>query len=770
MKYIKVYLTIIVSFISLATAAAQSGKGGIAGRILDAQSQTPLPGATVFLPDLNRGTATDTDGNFEIKDLPAGRFSVQVTFIGFEKKVVPVTVRETTTAMKVSLDPSSFTAQEVVVSGAYTVLRERSPVPIEAMDARALVQGGATTLVEGLTRIAGVEQISYGAGIGKPVIRGMSFSRVLTVYQGARFENHQWGADHGLGLNDFGVSKIEVVKGPASLIYGSGAVGGVLNVIDEKPALAGQVEGDYNISTFSNTLGLKTNAGVKGASQNGFYWRIRGGLESHADYVDGNGNPVGNSRFGTNTLKTSVGLNKGWGTSNLSYTYHRQRLGIIEEDENEESLATFRNDRSMQLPFQNVTDHVISTQNQFFLGESRLRLNMAYHTNLREEIEEDFQEVDLGLVQRNFTYDLKYHLPSKGNEEFIIGVQGFQLTNRNYKDAGEILIPDAWVQDYSLFGLSNFEWDRVTLQGGIRYDYRITTADASGQNFLDYGFVLPGAPADRTLKRTFSGFSGSMGTSIRATEELQLRANLSSGFRAPDLAELFSNGPHPGTNRFESGNANFGREQNLQFDVGATYRKNGWMFEAGTFVNRVNDYVFFRPTDLMMGDLIVWQFEQDNVILYGGEAGFEFNPEGAKWLLLRSNFSMVIGERVDSAEPLPLIPANRFNHEVNLRADKLGIIQSPFVMLRLQNVFNQARIDSDELVTPGYNLFSVGVGGNVNMGGQPVEISLAGTNLFNESYVDHLSLLRPFNILNMGRNISMTVRIPLLLAKQRSVK
>lgn len=251
-------------------------------------------------------------------------------------------------------------------------------------------------MMETLTFVPGVTQVSYGPGIGKPVIRGLSFSRIMTVYQGVRFENQQWGEGHGLGLNDPAINRVEVVKGPASLIYGSGAIGGVINIIDDEVP-AESFSGFAGFHLYSNTLGARTMLGFEGSAKNGAYWGVSGNLQSHSDYLDGTNRIIGNSRFGSDMVKGVTGLQKAWGNSRVSYTYNQQQLGIIEEDEMQESLATRHRDKFLQLPYQQVTDHLFSTQTNIKMGSSGIRLSLGHHVNLREENEEAMDQVDLGL-------------------------------------------------------------------------------------------------------------------------------------------------------------------------------------------------------------------------------------------------------------------------------------------------------------------------------------------------------------------------------------
>ncbi|SIS63416.1 TonB-dependent receptor [Belliella pelovolcani] len=751
-------LIILVAACFLSLGAWASQNISVDGKVIDKISKQPLPGVSVYIPELSRGVVTDLDGTFSLTSLPERTLTVQFSFVGYGTKTQTLRVSDRGSLI-IELEESISNIDEVVISGAYIMSKESSPIAIEKVSRDAILKVPAPSLMTTLTRTPGVNEISLGPGISKPVIRGLSFSRVLSVYQGGRFENQQWGADHGLGLSETGISNIELIKGPASIIYGSGAMAGVVNLIEETDAIAGNIEGDVNLRGYSNSLGLRSEAGIKGASENGFVWSLRAAAESHADYLDGDGNAIGNSRFNTQNIKTGIGIKKKWGDTRLRYTYLRQRLGIVEEDEVDE-LATGRNDRAMQLPFQDVTDHFLNSETNVFIGEDRLKATFGLHMNNRKEIEEDINEIDLGLRQSNFMYDIKYFKELTDGLEAIVGVQGFYLQNTNMQEAEEILIPDATKDDRSVYLLLNYNKDKWVAQGGIRYDYRKVVADASAPNLVDYGFLLPGEPADRTLTRTFDGVTASAGTTFRPNSEWRFRLNVAQGFRAPDLGELFSNGPHPGTNRFERGNADFVREQNIQSDFGIRYSKSDFSISGEVFYNHIDNYIFFSPTAETRGDLTIWEFEQADARLYGGEIELDIHPRSARWIAGTTSYSMVIGQRRSDMSYLPYIPAFRWNQSIDFKLNDIGVLSKPYISLTGSFVFDQNRAAPLEEETPGYYLLGLNLGSQVMVGGKPLDVYVSGTNMLNKTYLDHLSLFRPFGVNQMGRNVALNVRIP----------
>jgi iron complex outermembrane recepter protein len=761
---------VIVSLLPLkAIGSAGDELQEFKGRVVHAINGSPIAGANIYLAEFKQGTTTDVDGYFSLQ-IKQGNQAIllQVSFVGYKTQLLRIQPHEWQTELRIALEEESLMEREVMVSAGRIASRDEIPVLVDRMGLQQMRQTGELNSMSALVNIPGVEQIVYGTGIGKPVIRGMSFSRILSMYQGSRFENQQWGADHGLGVNDLGIEAVEVIKGPASFLYGSGAVGGVVYLVDERPAPRGQWLAESNSTFHSNTLGLRQTFGLRETKQNGWFYGLYAGMENHADYIDGNGRTIGNSRFNTYTLRANTGLQKKWGQIKLAYSFHQQHLGIIEDDELEESLATFRNDRSIQLPFQDIQDHLISLSSIVQLGKGRLESSLSHHINFRKEIEDELDEVDLGLIQQNTTFDTKWFF-ERGPIEHIIGAQGFVLSNRNMDDVEEILIPDATVLDASLYYLATLRKGNTTWQGGFRYDSRSTTGDASSPTILDYGYRLPGLPVDQ-LRHTVShsGWSGSAGFIQQFGEHLNLKSNFSSGFRAPDLAELFSNGEHPGTQRFEVGNVSFAREQNFQWDLALQYQSKRFNAEFTPFVNWVFNYIYFNPTtESVEGtDLLVWSFEQDDARLMGGEIHLRYRPLPNDKLELSSAYSMIRGLNASSGDFLPLMPADRLISRISWRMPASGWANQWRLNLSHHYVWEQSRLSLreqqvfDDTSTPFYQLINLGAGANLKLGKQVMIVDIMANNLLNAAYVDHLSFLRPFGINNIGRNVSINVNLP----------
>ena len=352
---------------------AVNAQNKISGKITDTNNEV-LIGATIYLPDINKGTTSDPNGNYELSNLPNGKFKLQFSYIGYKSVIETVTLNNETITVNPKLEISTLETEEIVITGGYNSTQHENAVKIESMKLDALSVRATPNFTEMLTKIPGVDMISKGSGVSKPVIRGLSMNDILILNNGVRFENYQYSSHHPLGIDEFGVEDVEVIKGPASLLYGSDAIGGVINFIKEKPAPVGTLKGDYTMQFFSNSLGMNNNLGLKGTSKN-FFGSIRIGQKTNADYKEGGGRYVPNSRFEEHSVNTNVGYTGNTGTFNLYYDYSQQNLGLVEPEAIEQIN---QRGRSLDLFYQTLNTHLLSSQNKIYLGSMKLDVNAAY--------------------------------------------------------------------------------------------------------------------------------------------------------------------------------------------------------------------------------------------------------------------------------------------------------------------------------------------------------------------------------------------------------
>lgn len=724
------------------------------GTVTDANSKEAIVYANIYFPQLEKGVTTDENGKFTLQNMPEGTFKIVVSYIGYETWSQSITFPINT--ITVALIPSVIEMEEVIVSTPFHKLQSENVMKVEHQNVSALKSKGAVTLAEGITDIPGVESVTTGLGIGKPVIRGLSSNRVLVYTQGVRLENQQFGSEHGLGLNDAGIESVEVIKGPASLLYGSDALGGVLYLNPEKFANQNSSKADIRANYYSNTKGYNTNAGYK-ASGDKFKFLFRGSLTEHSDY-ETNEYRVTNTRFREQDFKAGLGYQSTKFKTDFRYNVNHAKIGIPEE------VGHQSTNKTPLLPYQDITNHVLSSKSTVFFNNSNLEFNLGYIYNDRQEFEdehhhdEDEHEEDhdhededhdhedehedhdehelnhpaLRMKLKTFNYDVKYHLPKYGKFETIVGIQGMHQTNANYGE--EVLTPDATTNDIGVLATSHIHFENVDIQLGARFDNRDINIDA-------------------VESKSFNSFNGAVGVKTNIANNITARVNLATGFRAPNLAELTSDGVHHGSNRYEVGNINLDNEQNLQADVNLEYKSEHFEIFANGFYNSISNYIFLTPDGTIIDETPVFNYVQDDAKLYGGEFGLHLHPHPLDWLHFESSFETVTGKQ-DNGDYLPLIPANNLNNTIRVEYDT-NWLKHGFAFVKLRSTFAQNNVSTFETSTDSYSLLSAGLGGTIKLMNNDLMVSVSATNITNKKYINHLSRLKPDGIYNMGRNISL---------------
>ncbi|MEL4308299.1 TonB-dependent receptor [Joostella sp. CR20] len=758
---------IVLFVLFFSTTYFLSAQNTISGSVIDEQSNEAIPFANIYLPQLEKGTSTDESGHYVLENLPQGTYKIVVSSIGFKTFSSSTTINGQT-EFTIQLTPSAIEMEEVIVSTPFHKLQSENVMKVERQSVETLKTKGAMTLSDGISEISGVETLSTGVGIGKPVIRGLSSNRVLVYTQGIRLENQQFGGEHGLGVNDAGIESVEVIKGPASLLYGSDALGGVLYLNPERFATQDSTDTDVNLNYYTNTEGITANAGFKTSGEK-LKFLLRGAYGSHTDYEDGSGINATNSRFNEYDVKSGFGYQDRNFKTEVRYNFNRSNLGIPEE------IGVQNNDRDPLLPYQEITNHIISMKNTLFFDNSSLDITLGYIANNRKEFEdedehehhhEDEEDHDhdedehgdehehgdepaLNMKLHTLSYNVLYHMPKLGKFETVVGVQGMNQTNENYGE--EVLIPDATTTDFGAMATTHYHMKNSDIQLGFRYDTRKIDAKETGEVGSE---AYIGA-----LDRNFNSFNVSAGYRVTIAKNIIARLNLATGFRAPNLAELTSNGGHSGANRYETGNETLNNEQNFQTDISFEYGNEHIEFFVNGFYNNVSDYIYLQPTGDFIDEDPVYQYVQDDSKLYGGEIGLHLHPHPLDWLHLESTFETVTGKLSDTDAYLPLIPANKLSNTLRVEFDGENITNK-YAFVTLQNVFDQENPGDFETRTGGYSLVNLGLGATLKAFNQPFKLKVSANNLFDKTYVSHLSRLKTDGIYNIGRNINFGLSMP----------
>lgn len=730
----------LLALLMAATAVAGhplADAGTLRGRVTSAAGE-PLAEARVEVVEAHRHATTDRDGRYQLANLPAGVYNVSVALVGYRPVVRRVTIADTDMTLDVALTPSvvELSALQVTASPVATAAIN-SPQPIAVVDAEALRTAQRPTLGETLAQLPGLRNWSTGAGIGKPLIRGLGSNRVLVLADGQRVDGQQWGDEHGPNIGTEGAERIEVIRGPASVLYGSDALGGVVNVVlPPLPDAIGQrgfVRGRLSAGYGTNREAPDGGLSLEGAS--GAF-----GFRGHANALrsDDLRTPEGllaNSGYRMAGGSMAVGTRGGWGSAVLEYAGRNERVEIHEDPEEEPDFTGYQ---------RIADDRLLGTLKIPVSGSSRLEFKTGWERNHRREFEAaDEDEVELGL--RSTTVSGRAHLHHVlGSLGGILGVAAQQNRVRTYGE--EVLVPESDATDVGVYLFEQAEAGRWSLSFGLRYDYRRLEVQEEDELGVE------------AQARTWGAVTGNAGAVFRANESVALVANLGRGFRAPSSFELFADGVHEGTVRYERGDPALRNETSFNTDLALRITTGRVSAELGGFHNRISNYIYPDPTGAFDAEsgYQVYDITQGDATLTGFEASAELHPTDALHVRLGGDY--VRGQNTTLGTPLPFMPPFRLTAGVRWEGAGRGTITDPYLDLSGETNARQTRLDADDFAPDGYALVHLGAGATVAMGQTPLTVDLQVRNLFDTAYTGFLSRYKTY-ALDPGRNVVLRMTL-----------
>ncbi|MGF7040362.1 TonB-dependent receptor [Mucilaginibacter lappiensis] len=805
-------------FITVKNTAVEDAIGSLSGIVTDKADGKPIIGATVSIPDLRMGAITDVNGKYAFNKVPKGIYLVQVTYIGYSTFNQRVDFSKTAT-FNVQMQTSSLEAGEVVITGVSKATEiKRSPVPMVAVGKTYLDQRAASgNIIDQIANLPGVSAVTTGPNVSKPFIHGLGYNRVITLQDGIRQEGQQWGDEHGIEVDQNSIDRVEVIKGPASLTYGSDAIGGVVNLITPAPVPEGKILGSVQ-GIYGTNQGLLNGSFRLQGNQNGFVWGTVVSAKEAKNYQNQHDGRVYATGYKEKDARVMVGLNKSWGYSYLHASIFDDEQDIpdgsrdsltrkftkqITEDDAFRPIVPESELNSYRIPtlHQHVQLYRIYNNSNFVLGNGNLIVNLGYQFSHRREYThpEAGDIAGLNLHLSTYTYDVKYDFNMGNGYETTFGVNG-QYQNNTIGDATDFPIPAYHQFDIGPFFVIKKSYGKLDLSAGARFDTRsfknnaayVDTLGSNGFPQLYTGSNPATAPnvvpQFEAFSKTFSGFSGSFGATYNVSDAFLIKGNIARGFRAPSIAEISANGPDPGSQIYHIGDKNFKPEFSLQEDIGTFLTLPNISASVELFNNDISNYIYQQQVLAADGSPVFTQgyttftYVQSKARIYGGEVNVDLHP--IPWLHFENALSLTYGENkgnggpvADSLKYLPFIPPLHTHSELRGTFNKgFGSFKSVYAFVGFDHYSAQDRFFAaygTETATPGYNLLSAGFGGNiVNKAGQPVlKLFIEGTNLANVNYQSNMSRLKYFDnptvpdgvrpgIFNMGRNISFKVVVP----------
>ena len=682
---------------------------------------------------------------------------------------------------------------ELVVTGVTGDTKlKNSTAPISIISAKNLNSTSSTNVIDAIAHQPGMSQLTTGSGISKPIIRGLGYNRVVVMSEGVRQEGQQWGDEHGVEVDGGAVHSVEILKGPASLMYGSDAMAGVVILhsqpIQPEGGLSGNVSTEYqtNNGLFSYSLNMAGN-------RKGFVWDARFSDKMAHAYKNKYDGYVPGSQFRERAGRLMLGLQKPWGHSRLTGTVYHLTPSIVEGERDEDTGELEHADGwtnhqySKSLPFQQVKHYKVVWDNSLNLKSGYLKAIVGYQQNRRQEFEESADEYELYFKLHTLTYDVRYLTHEWEGWKLSAGVGGMWQQSQNLGE--EYLIPDYRLFDIGLYATVSKTIDRWTLNGGIRYDHRRLHGDALEEDgtwrFTDFS-------------RHFNGVTGSVGAVWNMNHHLNLRLNVARGFRTPNMSELASNGVHEGSLRYEVGNQQLKAEYSLQADLGVDFTSHYVSAQLALFANRIDNYIFIKGEKQTVNDggydYPLYAYTQGDARLLGFEAGVDFHPIHS--LHFGNTFSYVNARQLhqpDDTRYLPFTPAPRWTSELKwelahhehttmghhheqdhrhftsqIALNNIYIAAGLECYLRQGNIY---RADNTETATPSYTLVNLSAGTDILWRHKKVAaFYILANNLLNRAYQSHLSRLKYTDVnnvtgrqgvYNMGRNVTFKLVIPI---------
>ena len=670
---------------------------------------------------------------------------------------------------------------------------KHATAPVSIVTPQMLRATASTNIIDAIAHQPGVSQLTTGGSISKPIIRGLGYNRVVVMSEGVRQEGQQWGDEHGVEVDGNSVGSVEILKGPASLMYGSDAMAGVV-ILHAQPTLA---EGEMKANVRTE---YQTNNGLFGyhlsvaGNQKGFVWDARWSQKLAHAYKNKYDGYVPGSQFREQAGRLMLGMNKSWGHSRLTGSVYHLTPGIVEGERDPETgeLECATEDvktYGKALPFQQVKHYKLVWDNSLNLSSGYLKAIIGYQQNRRQEFEESMDEYELFFKLHTLTYDLRYITNEWNGWKLSTGIGGMYQKSGN--EGEEYLIPDYRLFDFGLYATATKTLgERWTLSGGLRYDYRRLHGDE---------LIEDGDLRFTDFSRHFNGLTGSIGTVCNLNDHFNLRLNLARGFRTPNMSELASNGVHEGSIRYEIGDQQLKAEYSLQADLGLDFTSHYVSAQLALFANRIDNYIFtHRIAEEMEEGYLTYAYTQGDARLLGFEAGVDIHPVHS--VHFSNTFSYVDAQLLhQSADTkyLPFTPAPHWSselkwelfhhthstvsphamHEYRHAHPKNGVaLNNLYIAAGLDSYLKQTHIyraDDTETETPGYALLNLSAGTDIQFNGKKLaELYVTADNLLNKAYQNHLSRLKYADenvvtgrrgIYNMGRNITFKVVVPITL-------
>ncbi len=762
------------------------------------EDKIPLFGAHIHSTIGN--SVTNQDGKSTFENASQGNYRFQISYLGFKPLDTLIQINQLPTKINLIMYSDQEELAEILLTQKASVNIQNT----EKVDAEFIQENFAGSLAKSLERIPGVNSIEIGAGASKPIIRGLSFNRIVVAENGSRHEGQQWGADHGLEIDALSIDEIEIIKSVGAIEYGTDAIGGVVQVkTDATPQKEG-ITGEYRAfgrsvnQSLANSINLNYKKGK-------YFFKFRSTISSYGDYNVPTDTityltvrmPVENRRLmNTAGRERDFMVQGGYQSesfkSTLTLSNNYLKAGFFPGAHGVPSITRVRDDgdrRNIDFPFQRVNHFKVVNNNKWFFNQSDLSLMVSYQNNRRQEEAlfhthyagqappENDPNLELDFNLNTFEAKLKYDYYFNREHHSTVGIHSQYQDNE--VGGYNFLLPDYRRFTSGIFAIHNYDiTNELAFQLGARADYGNLQTDRFYDPLL-FNFLVDRrnlseeeanqfAERSQAIDRDFWNGNAMLGVAYNPSEKWEFTGTFGTTFRFPTAIELAANGIHHGSFRHEQGNADLSPERGWVADAKVSFNlpKEDLLISFSPYWYYFDNYIFLRPSGrfspLPHGGQI-YEYTESGALLKGFEVFVEkqfFNS-----LTTTASFEYLQNQQVTGSSsrdfPLPFTPPINAFFEVSYNFNNSkNWLQQTRIFANSNVAWRQTDTAQNEAETPGYGIFGGGLQSDLKIGDFKANIMLQAFNIFDKKYFNHTNFYRALEIPEMGRNIQLMIRIP----------
>ncbi len=745
----------------------------ITGTISDRDSKLPLPSATVLVDRVPVITGQGQQNLFSTGSLCRGHHTILVRYIGYDSLEQEIYLTRDT-VIHFALTRSADSLHTVTVVADFVNKGPIATLAASNLRGQALFQTRGATLGESLKSITGLNSIQTGPSISKPVIHGLHSNRVLILNNGIRQEGQQWGSEHAPEIDPFIASRITIIKGAASVRYGSDALSGVILLEPKDLQPTKRLAGEYNLVAGSNGRLGASSAMLEGSIKDSgsLSWRVQGTLKRAGNFRTAH-YYLKNTGLFEGDFSAALAYHKAAYGVDLYYSEFHNKVGIFDGSHvgniNDlyaafarttpitPSYFSYKIDRTYQ-----YIVHTLFKASAYYKFQNGNKLEAVFATqrNKRDEYDIDLPySTDPAVLSRpQISFEIRtpslefvYTLAEKNHFSGSLGLSG--TTQGNVFRGIRYLVPNFRNYNGGAFAIEKYSKDKLTLEAGIRYDYRWLRVYKLNNTTLE------------TYHNTtdYKNLTGTFGISYAFSPAFSFSANIGTAWRAPSVNELYIDGIHLSAASYERGDSSLQSERSYNLTVSAKYTDQKLSAELVLYNNRINNYIYAKPTlqpiQLISGTYPYFVYTQVNANLKGFDLDISYKPFNRITIL--SKTSVVRGWNRAIHDYLVFMPADRLDNSIQYQLPDLGRLKEAYIGLQNISVFRQSRVppNSDYVPPPpGYSLFNINVGCNTELWKDALNLNLSVDNVTNVAYRDYLNRFR-YYCDDLGINIILRAKL-----------